>query len=666
MTSGSLPAALHAHVGYGALGTGGSLGYEDKGVTVHGVKYDDALSTHAPARVLYYTGRVATRFRCQVALNDDVSPGISHADFAVCADGREVATQLGVEAGAPPRELVADVTDADLVELLVSTSRWDFCHAVWLQPEFDRLPDAWDPEPRLDALGFSEISPLPPLPTAERCVAVLASAGYSELLDDMLGSLTANGECQDARLVVMVLGECADCDRIIAKYRALPVACRPLRPPGVASKVALYSVALAVDAKRIVCLDVDTLVLGSLEPLFAALDALPHTSVLAAPEGNGPHFVDLGAALDHELVYRGSRADVASITGSPQDLCGYPLVVNSGVFAGWRQALLALDGSIRSMPGAVAWIDAAPRIWWREQFIFNLALARLDCGVELDPVYNLQLTSGEVERATANGREVQTWEGRPVHVLHFNGWGRQKHPDLRGVYSRCTPLAACGDGDQYAAFLRTLREWIGLRGVEALAWSFYSTRDGLSARVRDPSVLPLLALVHYLLRANGCARVLETGTARGVGAACMASAVAHRPDARVLTFDPLVYEGRAELWARLPSAMFACIEQRAEDSLVGMSTLRDAGERFDAAVLDSVHTESHLWSEFELASEIVVPRGMILVHDAFSFPEVAEALERVEAAGFGVTRLLAAESCVKEDAGFGLALIENRQRVTAT
>ena len=41
-------------------------------------------------------------------------------------------------------------------------------------------------------------------------------------------------------------------------------------------------------------------------------------------------------------------------------------------------------------------------------------------------------------------------------------------------------------------------------------------------------VFPLLAALHYLIRSNGVVRVIETGTARGVSAACLASAVAHR------------------------------------------------------------------------------------------------------------------------------------------
>ena len=36
--------------------------------------------------------------------------------------------------------------------------------------------------------------------------------------------------------------------------------------------------------------------------------------------------------------------------------------------------------------------------------------------------------------------------------------------------------------------------------------------------------LSAFANLHYLVRSNGCVRVIEAGTARGVSAACLASA----------------------------------------------------------------------------------------------------------------------------------------------
>jgi len=67
----SIAMKLHI-VGYGALGTSGSLGYEDKTVRVHGNSYAHAFGAHPPARLLFPLEGRFRGFRCSVALNDGV------------------------------------------------------------------------------------------------------------------------------------------------------------------------------------------------------------------------------------------------------------------------------------------------------------------------------------------------------------------------------------------------------------------------------------------------------------------------------------------------------------------------------------------------------------------------------------------------------------------
>jgi predicted O-methyltransferase YrrM len=208
-----------------------------------------------------------------------------------------------------------------------------------------------------------------------------------------------------------------------------------------------------------------------------------------------------------------------------------------------------------------------------------------------------------------------------------------------------------------------MRVWIGRYGVQGLAWSFYGLSDAEGARVRDPSTLPLLAALHYLIRSNGCVRVLETGTARGISAACLASAVAHREGARVVTLDPHHHAGREELWAILPESHRRCIEVREIDSVEGMQIALDAEETYEAALLDSLHTEEQVWAEFQLAARLVCPGGLILIHDAiYARGTVQNALNRIQASGYNVVRLWAAARGASEDDHLGLAVVENSPR----
>jgi predicted O-methyltransferase YrrM len=654
---------VHSQVGYGTLGRGGDLGYEGKRVTVRHRGYQSALSTHPPARLLYRLDAHYRTFSCGVALNDDVPNGQSYADFLVLADGRQVAAAPFVRAGEGGREITANIAGARMLELVVNTGRWEYCHAVWLDPRLDAAADAAEQRTFVDALERAEIT-LPATPPRTRlCVATVGSGGhYATMLDDMLGSLVANGGCHDALLVVFSVGDDDACARVAAKYRATVIPCRPRARANPTAKAILYSAARVIDADYFICLDADILILDDLTPIVTALDAMPDGTVFACREGNGRGYTDLAHILT--TAYGGSVADVGRLLGEDNGEAHYSLVVNDGLFAGSRTAMLALDGAIRAMNHAAEWVDARTDIGWRNQFIFNLALAKLQNGAELDPTYNVQLHTQNIELRAEGSRVRASWHARNARVLHFSGAGRSKHPEWRGLFARASEaLVGAPSGDGYADFLSAVRAWVGRRGMAALAWSFYGTSDARNGRVRDLTTMPLFALLHYLVRSNGCVRIVESGTGRGVSTACMAAAVAHRSGGRVVTFDPHTLPERADLWGALPAPMRACIDQRAGDGVEGMHALFAAGERFDAALLDSIHTEAQVLTEFEIACQLVCPGGLILCHDAtLAGATVDVALKKIEAMGYGVTRLWTAECGIPEDDHLGLAVIENRRR----
>src|SRR5262249_14337964 len=160
----------------------------------------------------------------------------------------------------------------------------------------------------------------------------------------------------------------------------------------------------------------------------------PEGSVLACREGNGPRPATLGEAL--RGVYAGRLADLARLGGGAAGEADYPLGVNDGLFAAGRPALLALDATLRRWPRGPRWVDERPDVSWRNQFVFNLALAAGRCGVELDPIFNVQLNSQEVAWRQEGARLRASWNGRDVRVLHFNGLGRAKYPGRRGLFAR--------------------------------------------------------------------------------------------------------------------------------------------------------------------------------------------------------------------------------------
>ena len=299
----------HIRVGYGEVGLRGSLGYENKSVTIRGRAYASAISTHPPARVAFGLDGRFSHFRCAVVINDDVPAGRSHADFFVLADGRRVAHAPHVLAGQPPLELVADVTGAQTLELVVETTRWEYCHAVWLDAEVSDAQAARPHGMLVDCLARAEITvPVMP-PRANRCIATVISPGFETLADDMLGSLHAYGCCNDAMVVIFSIASGYTSndapERLARKYGAYLVRCRPIAHVSAQSKAILYSVARVIDADAFVCLDADMLILEDLRPVFEAVKACPNGTIFACREGNGFGYHNVEHALC--TVYGGAR-----------------------------------------------------------------------------------------------------------------------------------------------------------------------------------------------------------------------------------------------------------------------------------------------------------------------------------------------------------------------
>lgn len=654
---------MEAHVGYGELGCNGHLGYEQRVVEICGATPPHALSSHAPARLVYaLEGKFAT-FSADVAINDDVGDAATAADFEVRVDGELVAEARNVQPHSRPRTLNANLTAGQQLELTVRHHRWEYCHAVWgfprLQPVATVSEEEWivDPLRRAEILRLAQESPV------ERCIATVGSPGYENWLDDLLGSIVAHGQCPEARLVVFFFGDSPEVRRLADKYQALLIPCRALRPLSVNCKAVLYSVSRIIPARYFLCLDADMSVQDDLRPLFSALEALSPRMILVAREA---HLTEsLRSALTAIYGCRTPVEELSTYFGeTPERTWSDPFVVNDGIFAGSATALSALDAELRQMPRAAEWVDdPAVGYPWRNQFVLNLALSRMGCAVEIAPRFNVQLHRKSVSWSTGVRGDGFITEGERVGILHFSGSGKAAHVQWRDrIKATSLPLSGCGHPDYYPVFLTALREWLGRHGRDALAWSFYGTTDGQHGRVADPCGFPLFAALHAIVKANGCERILETGTARGISAGCLAAAIAHRQAPQVVTMDVYTFPERDDFWSRLPPPVRDCIEARSIDSLAGMRQSLARGERFQAALLDTLHTAEHVLLEFELARRLVCPGGLILIHDAvYKHGTVGQALSELQRRGYGVVRLWTADDGVQEDDGLGLAVIENRR-----
>src|SRR5262249_33219587 len=374
----------------------------------------------------------------------------------------------------------------------------------------------------IDCLNLVEIFVPDPKPRAKRCIATVVSAEFDLMLDNMLGSLNANGCCQDALLVVFALDNDEKCRRVIDKYGAQAIHCTLRSDLDKYIKAVLYSVTQVVDAQQFLCLDADLLVLDDLRPVFAALEACPEDSILICRDRNERICENLRDAIS--TIYGGQESDIEQRLGMQSGLGEYPLVVNDGLYAGSGSALRSIDNLIRRWPQARQWMDEHPDVSWRNQFIFNLALAHLNCGVELKNIYNVQLHKQDVEICRDKGRIRAMWGGERVRGLHFNGDGRIKHPSLHYQFARVPDPLIGVDGidDVYEDLLAAVRSWVGRFGLKSFIQPFYGASDGKCEPGLGPSVIAFLKLLYHLMHSNGCVRVLVVGTANGVSASYLA------------------------------------------------------------------------------------------------------------------------------------------------
>ncbi|MEV0978834.1 NPCBM/NEW2 domain-containing protein [Streptomyces sp. NPDC049915] len=132
---GDLP-WLSADSGWGPVerntSNGESAAGDGRPITIGGVVYGKGLGVHAPSTVAYYTGRSCETVSASVGVDDEKGTKGTVA-FEVRADGRTVASTGVLTNAMPPQSLTADVSGAQVVELVVTDGGdgVDSDHADW-------------------------------------------------------------------------------------------------------------------------------------------------------------------------------------------------------------------------------------------------------------------------------------------------------------------------------------------------------------------------------------------------------------------------------------------------------------------------------------------------------------------------------------------------------
>ena len=366
-------------------------------------------------------------FSCQVTMAD-TEEGQGRADFLIFVDGALVASARNVTVGQT-RYLQACVRDAQRLELRFESAFEAQRTAIWVKPQVQ----CWPEEGILDCLGQVRIHRPSELIQANECFTMMISPGYERWLDIFLNSLRQNGNCPDAALIVYCVDGDERCSEIIRKHGAKEIKCQALTVKSPTIKPAIFSIGAVARVKKVIAVETDMIVLQNIHSLFESIDVMPEGSLLAAQE----ILWEKPTLLEEffPLVFQGQPKELETIFHANASERAHPLQINGGLIAGTDEAMAALDNTMRDLcPAASQWVKARPEISWREMFVTNFAMARLDASVGLNPTYNFQL---HVRQASLDHENdicvVKSNIGR-VKILHFSAGSKQQMPELQNYF----------------------------------------------------------------------------------------------------------------------------------------------------------------------------------------------------------------------------------------
>ena len=584
----------------GNLGIGGHLGYFPHYVYVWGKYYDHAISAAPPSHISCPVVD-AHFFACDVALNDTSAPG-SSANFLVYADDLLVAVAENVQHGERPRNLSAILEGASKIDLVVEASDPQDCHAVWLNPFVDRTPLSKLKGP----LGVCRANIPSKIPSCETCIFTLVNPAYVGFADDMLGSLYTHGNVKEATIVLFVYENSPAIERLAKKYNAQIIECFTDRKNTLIFKTMVYSVAQLFHADEYLFLDVDMLILKDISNVFSIIRSCNKRSIVICREA-GLADESLGELLTGGIKpYWGNEGDIA-VLGFNDHEFNFKFIVNTGVFGGSRRAMLALDNMMRSMmPGAAAW-EACNHVDYREQAVFNLALARLKNYTELSEIYNMQLQHHVADFQTIQDGLVEaTCEDKPVCVIHFNGpKGKDQYKVVSGLYRGVdNPKFAHVEDHAFASFIKNVQDYMKHSGPHSNAASPDSI---LNTKY-------ILQALYQRVVSNKYVDILTLDIGNAITTCCLASAAVENCGT-VLALDATENAKGTALIQSFPEAIRDRMAIETTDVLTRMKGLFDLNYKFNCVFMDTAHNDRRVLAEAMLALSMLEDAGELIIYD---------------------------------------------------
>ncbi len=410
---------IKQEVEYGNLGLNNNPGYEII-VSVNNNYVQNYISAHPKSSLVYEIPSTAKYFSCKIAINDS-SDSKSSATFEIKVDGCTHFYSKNI-----PKfkiEYVEIFLDNNkTIELICSYEGSSVCHALWIEPIFS------DHRPEYSICTFNTTLLDNSCFLSEKfdnCIACYFDENNFEYFKCLVNQVKKYSSSENKFVVF--------CEDWIQKYsdyllkneiNLIKIKDKAKnyikeKKSGFLNKSALYSVAKYIDADKYLLIDTDIICTNDVNTLFQEIKDENTLYVTRDAHTEGLSFGDI--ITEPWSAYKGTPKCKDILRLSPDEI-NNDFIMNSGVIAGSRKALLGFNSCLRNiLPLSEFYFNENIQVGLREQAVANLATIKYKDYEILHKKFNLQVLWEEVNLECKESiLQSKSQDFEPLFV-HFNG-----------------------------------------------------------------------------------------------------------------------------------------------------------------------------------------------------------------------------------------------------
>jgi len=479
---------LYSEVGHGTLGTYGDSGYGIV-ISVNGISYNNYISAHPSAILRYRIAESSEYFSCQLALNDS-SEEFATVDFEFIVDGetKYFAHNVG-KFSIIDVEFLLDKNS--MLEIKITSTNKIICHSLILNPSFLNKK----PNYLLCPILRSKIST--EKYTNEKynvCIASFVDTKFIKYAE-VLQKTIRDKSSIDIKFVY--LGESSPeiidfCKTTNSTF--IPISCvygqeiAEKQVQAIYHKPSTYSIAKIINANIYIILDVDMVCASDIHLLVERIESNNPESISVCKDAHTEGLTFGDVIINEWSAYKGSINNKYMLRLTPKELSS-PLIINSGVIAGKRKAVLGVEDTMRRlMPGSIFYLNDKISVPFREQALMNLSMIKYEEVEILHKKYNLQVLWEELN-FEFDGKHIKAYsEDFEPCFAHFNGHISKSHLDnFIEKYNTSTPYIIdrikCGSKISELLKDKKMIKILDLQNDSGIVKSFIKTTNCKSYKV---------------------------------------------------------------------------------------------------------------------------------------------------------------------------------------